>query len=253
MQTPLVSRTHLSDGRKPRDGQSAPRVLIALAALFLSTACTVKIPVIDLYPITPTAESSSDLPVTATLGVVPLADQRPETQHTGEKPRLWVFLLYNQRKGTYLTGDEHFTRPPALAVSDALVEALDGARFGRSRLLDREPSRRVADGLDACANEDLKYVGLGSVDSLYGTIEQSAYFGFLPIPYLTLIGWGNSTSDPLGVIQLDLEILECATRESVYQRRIVRQLRYPEESPTEAVRFALYDILEQIRNETTRR
>lgn len=253
MQTRLVSKSGSPDHLRPHPRNRAARACFCAALLLSSTACAVKIPVIDLYPTTPAAESSTDRPEPTTLGFIPLADQRSEVQHTGQKPRLWVFLVYNQRKGTYLTGDEHFTRPPALSVSDALVEALDGARFGRSRLLDRSASRRVSDGLAACESEDLKYVGLGAVDSLYGTVKQSAYFGFLPIPYLTLIGFDNSTSDPLGVIQLDLEIIECASRESVYLRRITRQLRYPEESPAEAVRLALYDILEQVRNETTRR
>lgn len=55
------------------------------------------------------------------------------------------------------------------------------------------------------------------------------------------------------MIQLDLEIIERASHESVYLRRITRQLCYPEESPAEAFRLELYDILEQVINETTRR
>lgn len=75
----------------------------------------------------------------------------------------------------------------------------------------------------------------------------------MPLPFVSLIGFGNSQSDALGVVALDLEIVECSTRQSVYRRRITRQLRFPEESPTTAARLALFDVLEQIRNETTPR
>ena len=84
---------------------------------------------------------------------------------------------------------------------------------------------------------------------MYGRVDQNAYLAIIPLPFISFIGFQNSVSDPLGIINLDLEILECETERSLDRRRISRQLRSPEESVTDAVRLTLLDILEQIRNE----
>ncbi len=248
------ARTRVASGchpmpRSPADGPGRGFRGATLLGLVLATltGCAIDIPRIDLY------SDALANPPGATFGLLPLEDQRPESQRVGKKPRLWIFLLYNQRTGTYLTGNQHFEGDVSDAVSRALTDALDGTRFGRARLLDAAPSRSVPRALAACVEEDLRFVGLGSIESLYGTIRQRAYFGILPIPFLTLIGFANSASDPLGVIELDLEILDCGTRRSVYRRRITRQLRFPEETPSHAVRLALTDILQQVQNETARR
>jgi hypothetical protein len=205
----------------------------------------VEIPTIPLYA------GAAARPSNATLGVLPFEDRRPEDQREGAKPRLWIFLLYNQRIGTYVTGDQHFEGDVADSVSRAITDALDGRRFGRARLLEAGPTRSVEAALSTCGRDGLRYVGVGSIESLFGTLRQRAYFGVLPIPFLVLMGFGNAKSDPLGVIELDLEIVDCRTRQGVYRRRIARQLRYPEESASDAVRLALYDILQQVQNETT--
>ena len=232
----------------------ASSLALAVLAILASTGCAVDMPVVELYP----PESAQGLLRAPSerpdaLGLLPLADQRPEVELEGARPRLWIFGLYNQRIGTYRTGDRHFARSAALAVSEALTDVLHDSRFGGARLLEGTPTRRIGDALETCEKSDLRYVGVGSIDALYGAVDQKTYFGLVPIPFFLLTGWDHSVSDALGVVTLDFEIIDCGTQRTAYRRRINRQLRYAGEGPTHAVRRALDDALEQIRNETAER
>lgn len=223
---------------------------MSLLCITSLAGCSVKIPKIDLYPAMPESLSAPlSRQASSGLGLIPLEDLRPELQHEGQSPSLWVFLFYNQRRGVYLTGDKHFEAPASQSVTNALADALHGSRFGSARVLNAAPSASLSAGLERCAEEGLRYVGAGSISALYGRVDQNAYLAIIPLPFISFIGFQNSVSDPLGIINLDLEILECETERSLYRRRISRQLRSPEESVTDAVRLTLLDILEQIRNE----
>ena len=231
------------------------RVRRILASTFLVTilaGCAVKMPRVDLYPQMPESLPADAPRVSAEgLGLIPLMDRRPELEREGQSPSLWVFLLYNQRRGSYVTSDDNFEVPVSQSVTNALAAALDGSRLGSAWVLGTVPNASAQAALERCSDDNLRYVAAGSIDSLYGITEQDAYLAIIPLPYISFIGWRNSVSDSLGVISLDLEILECATGRRVYKRRISRQLRYPEESPPNAVRLTLHDMLEQIRNEAS--
>ncbi len=234
--------------------RSAYGCSIAALLILASTGCALKLPVVELYPPIPDQgllRGYTERPIA--LGMLPLADQRPTVEREGQRPRLWVFVLYNQRIGTYRTGNEHFARPASVTLSEALTDVLHETRFGGARLLEGTPTRLVSDALETCDETGLDYVGVGSIDSLYGAVDEKTYFGLVPVPFFLFTGWDHSVGDALGVITLDLEIVDCGTRKPAYQRRITRQLRYAGEGPTHAVRLALVDVLEQIRNETTDR
>lgn len=214
----------------------------------LGTGCAVDIPTLDLA-----RPESMERINPARTGVVPLVDRRAEIQREGEAPRLIPLLLWNQRKGEYVTADRHFEGDVSLALSRQVAAALDRGRFGPATLLEDAAGASRAGALARCRADDLPYVALGSIGDFYGTLRQNAYLFLLPIPFVSLIGFGNAKTDPLGVVTLDLEILDCQTGRPVFRRRLARRMRHPEESLSEAARLTLLDLLDQLSNETLAR
>jgi hypothetical protein len=229
----------------PRVG-SAPRLLALLLLLAAPAAlgCGVKMPVVSLYdgPDTP--------PPGAQTGVVPFADERPEVQREGDKPWLIPLVLFNWRRGEYVTGDQHFEQEPVGAVAEAVTDTLGVGRFGPAELLDGAPSGDRWEASDRCRSRGLRYGVVGRVEQLYGSVDQNAYLFVFPIPYLWLFGFRNDKTDPLGVIDLQLDVFDCQTGKVVYRRHLLEQRRYPKQTPSDAVRLALRDLLEQLENET---
>jgi hypothetical protein len=213
----------------PRGASQLRRVafFLLLAALF-TLGCGVKIPVVSLY------DGPAARPASARTGVVTFADERPEVQRDGHTPWLVPLIFFNWRRG----------------VTAAVADALGDGRYGPAQLLAGEPTGDRREAADRCRSVGLQYGAVGTVEQLYGSVDQNAYLFVFPIPFLWLFGFRNDKSDPLGVIDLQFEIFECQTGKVVYRRRLHGQQRYPKQTPSDAVRLTLRDVLEQLANET---
>ena len=130
-----------------------PPTAALLLPLFLA-ACAEKIPPAILGPGVPLPEAHS----TPTLGVLPVADRRPEIQHRGKKPLLLVLLVWNSRTGDYVTGERAFQGSVVEQVTALVSGTMSGGRFGESRVIDAStapevPSEARADFLNAVLSE----------------------------------------------------------------------------------------------------
>ena len=232
----------------PQLPRGAPRVRRAVFPLLVAApfalGCGVKIPVVSLY------DGPASRPASPRTGVVTFTDDRPEVQREGHTPWLVPLIFFNWRRGEYVTRDESFDPEAIGALTAAVADALGDGRFGPAALLAGEPTGDLREAADRCRSAGLQYGAVGSVEQLYGSVEQDAYLFVFPIPFLWLFGFRNDKSDPLGVIDLRLEIFECQTQKVVYRRRLLGQQRHPNQTPSDAVRLTLRDVLEQLANET---
>lgn len=83
-----------------------------LLTLALLVGCAVK-----FQPVSLNEGLSAKDPRLATIGVLPLQDRRPEEQHAGKKPVLIPLLIWNQRIGDYVTGENAFDDDVAASVT----------------------------------------------------------------------------------------------------------------------------------------
>lgn len=155
------------------------RRLSCLVLLLVGTACVVRNEPIALYQ----QDVSAAKP---RIGVLPLVDARPEVQHLGQSPRLIPLLVWNQRIGAYVTGDEDFTDSVPEAVTKTVARALQSS-FGEAAVLSGDPDA------DAACASGLAYVASGTIEEFYGTRYQRSYF-FLPV---FVVGYSLDPGEPI--------------------------------------------------------
>jgi hypothetical protein len=229
----------------------------SLLALCLA-ACAEKIPPAPLGPGVAIPETRS----APTLGVLPLADGRPAIQHSGKKPSLLVFLVWNSRTGDYVTGENAFQGSVTEQVTALVSGAMSGGRFGEARRMDVAAPAELAgesggdqvpgdqSGADrACRASGLRFVATGELKDLYGTLHEKSYLWILPTPWAGAAGWNRKRSDPLGVARLVLRVRDCASGALVFDRDLRSENRYVHATLSEAAGLALTDVLQKLRNE----
>lgn len=210
------------------------RSVFVLSCAWAASGCAVSTPPVKLY-----AAVSS--PASATIGVTPLVDRRPDAEHRGKSPYLIPLLIWNQRIGDYITSDGAFLDDPAEATTRGVATALSGGRFGPARLL--KPTDLSPD--DACQDAEVRYVASGELQHLYGTLHQGAYLLLTPI----FFAWSFHKSDPHGVAQVRLDVVDCETDEHVYRRTLRSEQLRRGQTLSIAAKAALLDLLDQLQNE----
>jgi len=234
-----------------------PAAAASLLALGL-VACAEKIPPAPLGPGVVISETRS----APTLGVLPVADGRPAIQHTGKKPSLLVFLVWNSRTGDYVTGESAFQGSVTEQVTALVSGAMSGGRFGAARRIavatpaeiagksrDNQVRDDPASADRACRASGLRFVATGELKDLYGTLHEKSYLWILPTPWAGAAGWNRKRSDPLGVARMILRVRECASGALVFDRDFRSENRYVHATLSEAASLALTDLLQKLRNE----
>jgi hypothetical protein len=181
-----------------------------------------------------------------TLGVLPLQDLRPPEQIKGKKPRPVILGVWNSRIGDYVTGEKAFQGGVAETVTQLVASAMSGGRFGRAKMVSGAPPPDPAGFAALCAEHRLRYVAIGEIRDLYGTLHQRTFIAFV----WYAAAWEHDKSDPLGVARVILRVFDCAGGAVVFERDIRSENRYPKQTLSEAANLALADLLQRLRNDT---
>lgn len=211
-----------------------------LVCLLLPLGCLhpVEIPTVHL-----SGASGAGAGLDDSLGVVPLADQRPRREKRGKSPWLVPLIIWNQRTGLYVTSSKHLGGDVSREVSEAIAGALSGWRFGRGRVLSPDPDATLA---ERCEAEDLSYVVSGEIHHLYGAVRQRSWLFIIPTPWVQGVLVGNQVGDPVGVARLSLRIRDCRSGEQIASRRFVSEGLFPRLSPSAAAQRAFDGLLREV-------
>lgn len=158
------------------------------------------------------------------LGVAAFFDSRPKVERTGKKANGTYLLLWNQRKGDYVTGDKDFTdfsprkfaelSSQYIAKSNCFIEA---KVLGTS--LPPQPSS--SDFLVALANDKVDYVLTGDIQHLYGTQYQNSGVVVVPAIFVNAAGTRNVVGDAEGMVEILFTLYDVKTGGEVW-RELVR-------------------------------
>lgn len=186
---------------------SSPLRLAALAGMFPLAGCLALKPV-ELKSVKVSYDPKDiliqyDRAERPSIRVAAFQDNRPEIERVGRSPKAWRLLVYNWRRGTFVTGDDVWmaqggASPVAAAVGGSMRECLASTEF-----FDKVAFAAAEKG----AAKDEKYALRGTIESFYAEQKYrgSAYFlGFM---------YGDSESfwAPKARCRLSYELVEAKT------------------------------------------
>jgi hypothetical protein len=221
-----------------------PGLLPLIIALSIGAGCAQQIPPVSLHPL-PSAPAPGSAPM---LTVFPLEDQRPPEQHKGKTPPLVILGVWNSRMGDYVTSDRAFLGDLSGSVSEAVAFALGGGRFGDARVIP-QASSGASSAAAQCLAAGTRYVATGTILDLYATQHESTYL-FLVYGFVVYAGgWNHKLSDPLGVARVQIQVWDCETGQTIFERDLRSENRFSKIPLSQAANLALTDVLQKLHNE----
>lgn len=192
-------------------------------SLLLLAGCALKAQKIDLFEENKTGHFLCGDAMDKKLGIAEFIDSRPQVERTGKKANGTYLLLWNQRKGDYITGDKDFTGfsfKKFAGLSNKYI--VRSNCFFESKVMETpvplQPS--ASDLLVALAKEKVDYVLLGEVKHLFGTQYQNA--GMLVVPALVVnaAGGSNFVADASGTAEILFTLYDTRTGQEVWRELI---------------------------------
>lgn len=157
------------------------------------------------------------------LGIASFFDSRPAVERTGKKANGTYLLLWNQRKGDYVTGDKDFTD-----LSPQKFAALSNGYISRSNCfveskvlgsaLPLQPSS--SDLLVAMAKDKVDYVLTGEIKHLYGTQYQNTGVLVVPALFVNAAGSRSVVGDAEGMVEILFTLYDVKTGNEVWRELV---------------------------------
>lgn len=159
-----------------------------------------------------------------TLGIAPVRDSRPAEERLGKKPAGMFLLLWNQRKGDYLTSDKDFLDPVLSTIAERLGYAISRTNcFYETRVLSSKISSQPSQEelLIFLAKEKVDYVLTAELKHFYGRQSQNAHFFALPLYYVDVLGARNDVGVAQGFTEFIFTLYNTRTGFEVWRDKVM--------------------------------
>lgn len=158
------------------------------------------------------------------IGIAPVIDERPDIEKKGDKAHGLYLLLWNQRKGSYISSDESLGGNVSGQVANLIQTYLKKSNCFRnssliSTILPKQPG--VEHLLVVFAKEKVRYVLVTRIKHLYGEQSQDAHFVLVPAYFVNAASWGNQVFGAIGQTEILFTIYDTQTGQEVWRENIL--------------------------------
>ncbi len=230
--------------------------LITLVLLGISGACGCAINTphlaIHQWPIEQRATYTAET-TPYHLSVLPLIDQRPAQERTGQRAHGLFLLVWNQRKGDYYTGDAAFGGNVAGQLSERLAAYLNASHLAAAIAKDTSSLAQL-ESLGApqvktiAAAETADVLLAGTLEHFFGSQHQDFSMWIAPLYFVNATGWQNQKTLPWGQTTATFVAYDGHAGTLVWRQQLQMSLTLPHEtsSMTEAAMESFAQVATQL-------
>lgn len=196
---------------------------LILLLFLLFPGCTLKTEKINLFEENKPGHFLCGDALGKKLGIATFIDSRPEVERTGKKANGTYLLLWNQRKGNYVTGDKDFVDFSFKKITELSNKHIAKSNcFIESKVIDTPMSSQPSQSelLMAFANEKVDYVLIGEVQHLFGAQYQDASVLIVPALVVNAAGGHNTVGDAEGTVEILFTMYNTQTGQEIWRELI---------------------------------
>ena len=219
--------------------RSRPITLVFLSLTL--TGCAIVTPPVNIttWPLTKQAMYFRS-PAPYRLAVLPLSDQRPAQERSGQRAPALFLLLWNRRVGDYFTGDQLFKGEVATQLSRQLADYLQATNaFTEVVYVPSSPHDFIPSDSNSIRQIGQPYAAdylLGvELQHFFGSQHQHFSMLVLPLYFINSFGWQDSKGFPWGQTTIQAYLYDGATGKLVWRHRIEKSHTLPRETDSMAV------------------
>jgi hypothetical protein len=173
------------------------------------------------------------------VAVLPLADQRPNLERSGQKARGVFLLLWNTRIGDYTTKDEHFGSQVSAQLSEQVATYLRTSNAFAKVLppssLPGAPNPNDRASLAQLARtQAVDFFVTGEIEHFFGSQHQSSSVIVVPLSFVSLSSWQDSKSLPWGRTAIRFKLLEARSGDVLWSELLQADRTLPTDTDSMA-------------------